>query len=203
MQTLQGSSSGAGQCSSAGIRSTLAHEPPAKASSKFQYPYWKEQWDAELWIPAVNWHFIPWLKRSFDFAPKVLKQQMGHGIKMYTHKYSVKNPSCRKRQVQPPRKTRYVWFQQVPIQWAGYYRVPRSPLCHAALPCHSDEGFLSWFRVLMMVKAYPCFCAPPLLIAHWFGEVILFPCPHHPTWGIPIPHPAVLGGSDHKLPLFS
>lgn len=83
---------------------------------------------------------------------------MGKGIKMQFHKYSVRNPSCRKRQIQPPRKTRYEGFQQVPIQWVGYYRHPRSPLCQAALPCHSDEGFLSWVRVLMMVRACPCFC---------------------------------------------
>lgn len=158
MQTLQGSSSGEGQCSSAGICSTLAHEPPAKARWEISISILKNQWDAELWIPAVNWHFIPWLKRSFGFGPKVLKQQMGKGIKMQFHKYSVRNPSCRKRQIQPPRKTRYEGFQQVPIQWVGYYRHPRSPLCQAALPCHSDEGFLSWVRVLMMVRACPCFC---------------------------------------------
>lgn len=132
--------------------------------------------DAELWIPAVNWHFIPWLKGGFDFGPKVLKQQMGHGIKMWSHKYSVENPSRRERQMQPPRKYRYQGFQQVPIQWVGYYRLPRSPLCHAALPWHSDEGFLSWFRVLMIVRAYPCFCTV-LHLSSYLTDLGRSPCP--------------------------
>lgn len=95
----------------------------------------------------------------------------------------MKNPSCRERQMQPPRKNRYDWFQQVPVQWVGYYRLARAPLCCAALPWHSDEGFLSWFRVLVTARVYPC--APPLLTAHWFGEVTLSPCPHHPIWKYP------------------
>lgn len=186
MQMLQGSSSGVGWCSSAASRPCwhMSHQP--RQDGKFQYPYWKQQWGAELWIPAVHWHFIPWLRRSFDFGPEVLTQQMGCSIKMWSHKYSVQNPSCRERQMQPPRKNRYEWFQQVPAQWVGYYRLARSPLCHAALPCHSDEGFLSWLRELMMVRAYAlCFTSPQIQGGH------LVPLPSSPHLGNT--QPTVLG----------
>ena len=76
----------------------------------------------------------------------------------------------------------------------------------SSLPCCSSLSLwwrfppsdLSWFTVLMMLRVYLTtlllYCAPPLLIAHWIWEVTLSPCPHHPTWEIPIPPPPALRG---------
>lgn len=173
-----------------------------RQEGKFQYSYWKEQWDAEVWITAVSRHYLPWLQRGFEFGPKVLKQQMGHGRKMWSHRYSAKDSGCRERQLQLPRKNTHKWFQQVSMQWVGYYRPPQVsslPRC-SPLPLwwRFPPSGLSWFRVMVMLRVYLTtlllYHAPPPLIARWLWEVTLSPCPHRPTWEIPIPPPPALGG---------
>lgn len=143
-----------------GPRWHTGHKP--RRGGKSQYSYWKEQGDAEVWIAAVHGHFLPWLQTGFEFGLKVLRQQMGHGIKMWSHRYSAKDPSCKKRWLQPPRKNTHACFQRVPIQRVRYYRLPRSPLCRAALPFHPDESFF--------------LLASPALGYWWCSDFISQPC---------------------------
>lgn len=66
-----------------------------------------------------------------------------------------------------------------------------SPLCHAALLCHSDEGFLSCFRLLVMVRAYGLCSTSPHSSLIWGGHLVPLPSSPslgntHPTlcWGV-------------------
>lgn len=143
MQTLQGSSSGAEGCSSAGTGSTPAHEPSTQGK-KANFNIHTEKSSEMLRSESLQSTGIisPDYKEALNLALRSSSNRWDMGGRCDPTDTPRRTPAAGKDNCNYLEKIHTSDFSRCQCSESGITDPPRSPLCHAALPFHSDEGFL-------------------------------------------------------------